>query len=215
MAFVFLSGATGFLGRNLAVELLRRGHRVRALARAGSEGRVPVGCEAVTADPLLADSYRESIAPADTFVHLVGVSHPSPAKAAQFRTIDLKSAQAAAAAAKAAGVRHFVYVSVAHPAPVMQEYIAARVEGEEAIRAAGLNATILRPWYILGPGRRWPLLLLPMYWVMGAIPSTRASAQRLGLVTLRQMIGALTRAVEDPASGTRVWEVPQLRVSRL
>src|SRR5579872_4148623 len=195
MANVFITGATGFLGRNLAPELVRRGHRVRALARPGSEGRIPAGCEIISGDPLDDASYRHQIAPADTFVQLVGVSHPSPAKAAEFRNIDLRSAQAGVEAAVAASIRHFIYVSVAHPAPLMKEYIAAREKAEDAIRASGLNATIVRPWYILGPGRRWPLLLLPLYWLMGALPATRESAQRLGLVTIEQMVAAMVQAV--------------------
>jgi uncharacterized protein YbjT (DUF2867 family) len=215
MAFVFMTGATGFLGRNLSAELVRRGHRVRALARPGSEARIAPGCELVNGDPLDAPSYREQVAPADTFVQLVGVSHPSPAKAAEFRNVDLKSAQAGVDAAVSAGVQHFVYVSVAHPAPVMKEYIAARLEAEKAIRTSGLNATIVRPWYILGPGRRWPLLLLPIYWLMGALPSTRESARRLGLVTIEQMAAAMARAVEEPARGVRVLEVPQIRSASL
>jgi len=107
-----------------------------------------------------------------------------------------------------------VYVSVAHPAPIMKDYIAARLEAEAAIRAAGVNATILRPWYVLGPGRRWPLALLPMYWLMEAIPSTREGARRLGLVSAAEMGSALVRAVESPAAGVRVWEVPEIRGSR-
>ena len=51
-----------------------------------------------------------------------------------------------------AAVDHFVYISVAHPAPVMHAYIAVRQEGEALIRATRIRATILRPWYILGPG---------------------------------------------------------------
>ncbi|HUI77236.1 MAG TPA: NAD(P)H-binding protein [Bryobacteraceae bacterium] len=215
MAFVFVTGATGFMGRNLAAELLRRGHRVRGLARRGSESRLPAGCEPAIGDPLDAPSYRDRVAPADTFVQLVGVSHPSPAKAAEFRSVDLVSAKAGVEAAVSAGVRHFVYVSVAHPAPVMREYIAARTEAEEAIGASGLNATILRPWYVLGPGRRWPLLLLPAYWVMEALPGTRDSARQLGLVTLPQMVQTLALAVERPATGVRIVEVPQIRSIRL
>ena len=215
MALVFLTGATGFMGRRLSAELLRRGHRVRGLVRPGSEGRLQAGCEVVTGDPLDAATYREFVAPADTFVQLVGVSHPSPAKAAQFRSIDLVSAKAGVAAAVAAGVRHFIYVSVAHPAPMMHEYIAVRTEAEEAIRAAGLNATILRPWYVLGPGRRWPLLLLPAYWLMGTLPATHESAQRLGLVTLAQMIATMANAVEKPAAGVRIVDVPGIRLNRL
>ncbi|HEY0418222.1 MAG TPA: NAD(P)H-binding protein, partial [Acetobacteraceae bacterium] len=179
MASVFLTGATGFMGRRLAAELLRRGHRVRGLARRGSEGRVVAGCEVVAGDPLDAGSYRDRVPGCDTFVHLVGVAHPSPAKASQFLSIDLASARAALSAATApgAGIRHFVYVSVAQPAPVMRAYIAARQEAEAAIRASGLPATILRPWYVLGPGRRWPLLLSPVF---------RLLPPRMGLVTVEQ-----------------------------
>jgi uncharacterized protein YbjT (DUF2867 family) len=169
----------------------------------------------VIGDPLDAAAYRERVAPADTFVQLVGVPHPSPAKAVQFRTVDLASARAGVAAAVWAGVPHFVYVSVAHPAPIMREYIAARTEAEEAIRASGSNATILRPWYVLGPGRRWPLVLRPVYWVLEAVPGTRESARRLGLVKLEQMVETMARAVERPASAVRVLETPQIRTGQL
>ena len=60
-------------------------------------------------------------------MQLVGVSHPSPSKAAEFRSIDLASGQSAVDAAKNAGVQHFVYISVAHPAPVMKAYIEVRI----------------------------------------------------------------------------------------
>lgn len=215
MAFVFIVGATGFMGRRLSAELLRRGQTVRALVRPGSSNRIPPGCQEVVGDPLDAASYCDQIPPADTFVQLVGVSHPSPAKAAQFRGVDLVSAKAGVAAAVAARVRHFIYVSVAHPAPMMHAYIAVRTEAEECIQAAGLNATILRPWYVLGPGRRWPLLLLPAYKLMEVLPPTRESARRLGLVTLDQMIATMANAVEEPARGVRVIDVPGIRLSRL
>ena len=211
MALVFITGASGFMGQRLSMELLRRGHSVRGLVRRGSERRLAPGCEGVTGDPLDASTYRHHIDGADTFVQLVGVAHPSPTKAAQFRSIDLRSAKESVSAAAGAGIRHFVYVSVAHPAPVMREYIAVRTEGEETLRASGLNATILRPWYVVGPGRRWPLLILPAYWILGALPSTRETANRLGLVTLDQMVQTMANAIERPPSGVRVVEVPQIR----
>jgi uncharacterized protein YbjT (DUF2867 family) len=211
MATVFITGSTGYMGRALIGDLLSRGHQVRALARRGSESKLPVGVETVTGDALDAASYQERVTGAGTFVHLVGVAHPSPAKADQFRAVDLVSIRAAVAAAKFAGVRHFVYVSVAHPAPVMQAYIEVRSAGEEMIGAAGLNATILRPWYVVGPGHRWPAVLRPVYWLMERLPSTRESARRLGLVTLGQMQAALLEAVETPSNGVRVVEVEGIR----
>lgn len=215
MSLVFINGATGFMGRSLAAELVKRGHRVRALVRKGSEGNAPPSAELTGGDPLEASTFVDQIAPSDTFVQLVGTPHPNPSKASQFRAIDLRSALAGVQAAQKARVSHFVYVSVAQPAPVMREYIAARAEAEAAIRESGLNATILRPWYVLGPGRRWPLLLLPLYRLFEALPSTREGAQRLGLVTREQMTAALATAVDRPASGIRIVDVPAIRAARL
>lgn len=208
---IFVAGGTGYLGQPFIEELLRRGHDVRALVRPGSESKLPAGCLAISGNALESDSYAQNIRPADTFAQLVGVSHPSPAKAAEFRSVDLVSATAAVSAAVAEGVQHFVYVSVAHPAPVMKAYIEVRTQCEARIRDSGLNATILRPWYVLGPGHRWPYALLPMYWLMELLPSTKVGAQRLGLVTRQQMIHALVHAVENPCRGVRIVEVPEIR----
>jgi len=215
MRQVFVTGATGYMGRRAIAALLSRGHRVRALVREASRGKLPEGCETVTGDALDDRTFASRIPPADTFLQLVGVSHPSPAKAAEFRTVDLASAKASAKAAAAAGVSHFVYVSVAQPAPVMKAYVQARAEGEAAIRAAGLNATFLRPWYVLGPGHRWPWFLLPVYRLLQVFPPTRDAALRLYPVTLKQMIAALVAAVEEPASGVRIVETPDIRRARL
>jgi uncharacterized protein YbjT (DUF2867 family) len=208
---VFITGGTGYVGRPLITLLLERGHQVRALVRPGSEKKLPVGCEPVFGNALDGNSYGAQIKPADTFVQLVGVSHPNPSKVAEFRNVDLTSGRGAVEAARAAGVRHFIYVSVAQPAPVMKAYIQVRAECEAVIRQSGMNATILRPWYVLGPGHRWPYFLLPIYKLMELLPQTRAGATRLGLVTLEQMSHALLRAVETPTPGVRIVEVPEIR----
>jgi uncharacterized protein YbjT (DUF2867 family) len=209
---VFVAGGTGYLGGRLIPLLITRGHRVRALARPGSASKLPPGCEVVTGDPLNRATFADTIAPADTYVQLVGVPHPSPSKARQFVEIDLRSATESIAAATNAAVAHFVYVSVAQPAPVMQAYQAARAEAERVLRASGLRHTIIRPWYVLGPGHRWPYALLPAYWLLERVPATRQSARRLGLVTLDQMVNALVAAVEQPADA-RIVGVPEIRTA--
>lgn len=212
---VFVTGGTGYIGRAMIAALLGRGHRVRALARKASVGRVPPGALVVEGDALDADSYVAEIHPGDTLVHLVGTPHPSPSKAAEFQSVDLVSARAAVAAATRAGVAHFVYLSVAQPAPMMRAYLAARAEGEQELARSGLTASVLRPWYVLGPGHRWPIVLVPFYALAGLFPPTREGARRLGLVTLPQMVAALVGAIEEPppAGTTRIVDVSAIRRS--
>ncbi|NOT29211.1 MAG: NAD(P)H-binding protein [Planctomycetes bacterium] len=211
MRTVFVTGASGTLGRALIPELLARGHGVHALVRAGREARLPPGCTRVVGDALSAASFVASVPVASTLVHLVGTPSPAPWKARAFRAIDLVSLRSALAAARARSVAHFVYVSVAQPAPVMRACVRVRAECEAQLRSAGLAATILRPWYVLGPRHRWPLLLLPLYWLAELVPALAPRAQRLGLVRLEQMIAALVWAVEHPCVGQRVLEVPEIR----
>jgi len=206
---VFIAGATGYIGRRLCAALLQRGHTVIALARPGSQAKLPPGCRVVLGDALAAESYAAQVPPGCVFVHLVGVAHPSPVKAQQFIDIDLASVRASLSAARHAA--HFVYVSVAQPAPVMAAYIRARQAAEQLIAQSGCNASILRPWYVLGPGHRWPLLLLPFYGLFERLPATASGARRLGLVTLAQMLKALTHVIEQAAPGQRIYDVEQIR----
>ena len=208
---VFVTGGTGYMGQRLIPLLVRGGHQVRTLVRKGSESKLSPGVVSVTGDALSMDSYAENVRGADTFVHLIGVPHPSPAKAKQFHDVDLVSIEVAIKAARDAGVRHFIYLSVAQPAPVMKEFIAVRSAGEAMIHQSVINATFVRPWYVLGPGHRWPYAILPIYWVLEKIPATRESAQRLGLITINQMLHALVWAVENPPSGVRILDVPHIR----
>jgi uncharacterized protein YbjT (DUF2867 family) len=208
---VFLSGGTGYVGRALVTKLIERGHRARVLARPASENKVPLGAEVVPGNPLDPATFSAAVSAGDTFVQLTGIAHPAPWKEQAFRAIDLVSLSASAAVAKSAGVSHFVYVSVAQPAPVMKAYIRVRREGEAILKTLGLTATILRPWYVLGPGHRWPAALAPVYALLEAFPATRDGARRLGLVTLDQMASALVWVVEHPPSEPRILDVPAIR----
>jgi uncharacterized protein YbjT (DUF2867 family) len=210
---IFVTGGTGYIGRRMIQALISRGHEIRALARPDSVSKLPPGCVPVIGNALEGISYMDQVRPADTFVHLVGVANPGPLKAEQFRTVDLASVRASLPSARSAAVGHFVYVSVAQPAPIMKAYIRARKECEGLIRASGLNATILRPWYVLGPGHWWPYALAPFYWLFERLPPTRDTAQRLGLVRLPEMIRALIWAIENPVQGIRIVEVKEIRAA--
>lgn len=210
---IFLTGATGYIGRHLVPELLARGHTVRALVRPGSEAKLTPGAIAVPGNALDGATFAAQVAPSDTFIQLVGVAHPSPAKAQQFREVDLVSARESVAAARAAGVAHFIYLSVAQPAPIMEAYVAVRAEGERLARESGMRATFVRPWYVLGPGHHWPYGILPLYWLAMLAPKSRDTARRLYPVKLGKVVRAIADAVDAPPESVRVIEADEMRVS--
>lgn len=94
----------------------------------------------------------------------------------------------------------------------MRADIEVRAQGEPLVRATGIPATILRPWYLrLGLHHRWPVLLRPAYARLELLPATRDTARRLGRVTLEPMITALARAVGHPPQRLRICAVPEIR----
>jgi uncharacterized protein YbjT (DUF2867 family) len=211
---VMVTGGTGYIGTRLCAALAARGHVVRALVRRGRGASLP-GIVVIDGNALSADDVAAALRPGVTLVHLVGTPHPNPSKAAEFERVDLASIRASVAAASRAGSAHLVYVSVAQPAPMMHAYVAVRAAGEAAIADARLAATILRPWYVLGPGHRWPLVLKPFYAIAKAWPATRETARRLDLVTIDDMVAALVRAVESPPPPhtQRIVDVPAIRAA--
>ena len=212
MKTVFIAGGTGYLGFRLISILLKKGHKVIALVRPGSERKLPEHCPFVIGNPFDPGSFGSKIPKGCVFVQLLGVPHPSPKKKEAFYSIDLASARASAAAAAQAGVGHFVYVSVAmEPASIMRDYQQARALAEEILVETGLPLTFIRPWYVIGPGHWWPLLLTPLFWLLKKLPATRQKALALDLVSLRQMLRALESAVEQSPTKLRTIEVADMR----
>lgn len=200
------------MGTRLIKRLLGHKHQVIALVRKGSEHKVPAGAKIITGDPFDADDFQRLIPAGSVFVQLLGVAHPSPKKAKQFKDIDLRSVKASADAASHAGVAHFIYVSVAlEPSRLMEAYQQTRKEGEEYCLEKKLNCTFIRPWYVLGPGHWWPIILLPFYGLAELTPALRKKARTKALVTINQMLNTLINTIESPASLLRILEIKDIR----
>ena len=166
---ITLVGGTGFIGRATTAELLRRGHKVRLVARHAPAQPV-AGVQYVEADTSQPHTLPPALAGSDVVVHLVAMLAE---RGTSFDTVIHQGAQQVAQAAKAAGVAHMVYVSALGASPTSTSaYARAKGLAEAAVRQVFPQATILRPSLVMGAGggfvrqiekltRHTPFMVLP------------------------------------------------------
>jgi nucleoside-diphosphate-sugar epimerase len=207
---IFITGGTGYIGIRLTDVLSKKKFHLKILTRRGFEKKITKEVEFISGDALDGSTFADKITPAGTFVHMVGVAHPSPSKKQQFIDVDLRSIQQSVMACRNKEIQHFIYISVV-PSKIMKDYSMVRMQGEELIRKNFENVTFIRPFYVLGPGHYWPLLLVPLFKLLSLSKSGKEKAERLGLVWIGQMVNALVWAIENPAKGIRILEVKDIR----
>lgn len=213
MTTIFITGGTGYIGKRLIKALVKEGdYQIKALVRKESAHKLPPGCDPIIGDALDSHSYLDQIPERAVFIHLVGVAHPSPRKKQEFREIDGVSVREAAIAATLSHARHFIYMSVSqYPSSIMRDYQQVRFMGEKLVKGTGIPCSFIRPWYVLGPGHWWPLLLRPFYWLATLFPASREIARQQGLVTIDQMIATLAYAIRNAPVTSIIYTVPEIR----
>lgn len=146
---VLVAGASGMLGRQVALALRRRGLRVRALSRDPqrlARSGAPVD-EAVAGDACV-PAQAAAVQGTSAVISCVGASvQPTPGHGWRgFFAVDTRANTRLIAAAEAAGVERFVYVSTMHgPGMERLAYVRAHEQVAERLREGRLSGTVIRP----------------------------------------------------------------------
>src|SRR5688500_9395280 len=109
---VLVTGGSGVIGEAVVRALLRRGHRVRLLARhAPEEARTwPEGVEPHKGDVTQPDTLRGAAEGCEAVLHLVGIVDEAPPHAT-FERVNVEGTRHVVDEATRARVPHLVYVS--------------------------------------------------------------------------------------------------------
>jgi NADH dehydrogenase len=207
---VFVTGATGFVGRAVVHALRADGLRVRCLVRRGSEHdlRGLGAIERVEGDVLARQTLDEGIGGCDAVVHLVGIIREYRSRGITFEHLHVDGTLNVLAAAADANVRRYLHMSALGTSATAQSlYHQTKWLAEEAVRASALPWTIFRPSVIYGKGDGFVSMLARMVEKLPVVPVIGEGRQRVQPVPVEQVAEGFRRALGKPDTVKQTYEV--------
>lgn len=199
---IAITGATGFVGRVVVDQLVARGSSVSALVRNAKTANLHPSVRIVVGDLRNSAALNELVKNADVVLHIAGAVTAISKQA--FMDVNLAGTLAVAEAAKAQGVKRFVYVSsLAATQPELNFYAASKASAEKALTdfQNDMSLAVLRPAAVYGPGDTATLPLLQALISRIAVIPGSATAQ-FSMVHVEDVARSLVEAALHPASGT-------------
>jgi len=155
---VFLTGATGFVGKGILARLRQEGHSCVCLVRSRTQkNQTPHedqdGVTWVAGDLFDLPSLTEAMKDCDAVIHLVGIIREQPGKGVTFSRVHVEGTQNVLEAAKQAGIKRFVHMSALGAREnATSAYHRSKYEAEQLVENSGIPYVIFRPSVIFGPG---------------------------------------------------------------
>jgi nucleoside-diphosphate-sugar epimerase len=194
---IALSGATGFVGRNVVNEMLGVKHSVTALVRDVSGANLPRDVRLVSGDLQNTAALDEFTTGADVVIHIAGLI--SALKREDYFAANKMGTRNVVQAALRHGVKRFVHVSsLSAREPQLSAYGASKLAGE-AVLSNDMSTVVLRPPAVYGDGDKATFPLLKALTQPVAIIPGRADA-RFSLIYVKD----LARVIVEAASATQI-----------
>lgn len=214
---VFVTGGTGYVGRNVLRALLSAGHTPIALVRRQSIAKLPVDLhgkiEIVNGNVNTSESYLTQLGSCEAVINLLGIIREFPGKGITFYDAHVRCTQSLLDASKKAGTRRFLQMSaLGVHGDACTGYQRTKFEAEQLLQTAGVDWTIFRPSLIVRHEEagcenfitmlRSLLTMLPF-----VVPVLGSGDYRFQPVAVDDVAAGIVRALMTPASVGKIYDV--------
>lgn len=215
---VFVTGASGFVGAAVVEELLARGYGVNALVHRRELRRIPGDVRLIKGGVFDPSALNAGVRGCAAVIHLIGIIREEPRRGITFQRMHVEATRRVVEAAVAAGVQRFIHMSALGTRPdAVADYHKTKWQGEQIVRASGLEWTILQPSMIHGPEgefmqmeARWagkraaPFFFMPYF---GAGPMGFGGAGRIQPVFVKDVGHAFCKAITNSKTVGKTYSV--------
>jgi len=195
---VFVTGGTGFVGREILGQLLSAGHEVRALVRDGSQDKLSghQNLETHIGDVTDAASLGGALDGCDAVIHLVGIIREFPGRGITFKNIHVTATENILEACDEQGVQRYLHMSSNGTRERgTTAYHRTKWQAEELVRASGLDWTIFRPSLIFGRGSEFVKMLTELIRRVPVVPVIGDGQYRMQPVSAEQVAVSFVKAL--------------------
>ena len=208
---VLVTGATGFVGREIVRQLHDAGHSIHLLTRnvrSAAARTIEWGFDSQvhSGNVLDADSLHNACGQVDAVIHLVGII--SEVGDQTFENVHTRGTQNIVTAAQRVGVKRFVHMSALGTRPnAVSRYHKSKWAAEEIVRASGLDWTLFRPSIIYGPGDGFVNLFARMSRYSPALPLIGGGHTKFQPIPVESVAQCFVKALTEPRSVGQTYDL--------
>lgn len=205
---ILVTGAAGFVGRNLIERLLAKGETVRGLILPGQTAPLThANLSWHTGDITDRASLETAFPGVKTVVHLAAVVANPDVSINQ--TVNVEGTRTLTQLCRVHGAERFIFMSAAAAKfKSKNAYGRSKRQAEEVVAASGLEHAIVRTPLIIGHGgEEWDRFVDFVNKIPGMVPVFGDGTAVKRPVFIGDVVDALERLLERRPLGDRIWEI--------
>jgi NADH dehydrogenase len=203
---IFISGGTGFVGRNLQTALAGRPLRLLVRDETRHSPATAGDVEIVVGDVTRPETLRDALSGCEAVISLAAIIEETGD--ATFDAVIRQGNVNLVEAAQRAGVSRFLLMSalgVRHD-PAFP-YFEAKWQAEQVVRVSGVPWTIFRPSVIFGPGDGFVNTLADLVRKAPIVPVVGSGRTKFQPVFVEEVVTCFVKALDDPATAGQTFEL--------